>query len=277
MCQELQAKLPQVTIQQWPDISDPTTVVMAVLWNHPPGITDAMPNLKMVVSMGAGMDHIEQDVHIADHISRQRIVTLALRQNMAQYVIQHMLSDYRHQKAYQQQQLKHQWQVLETDEQAPTVGFLGLGQLGCYVADRCAELGFQTMAWTAQQNHPRHPCFQGQAGLKKVCENSRYLVVLLPLNEQTQGIINQQTLSWCHTKTTLINVGRGGHVNDTDLLQALNLGLIKQAVLDVFNKEPLPINHPFWKHPKITLTPHSSSRSDVKQTAKEINRIYQQL
>jgi glyoxylate/hydroxypyruvate reductase A len=133
------------------------------------------------------------------------------------------------------------------------------------------------MAWTAQQNHPRHRCFQGQAGLKKVCENSLYLVVLLPLNEQTQGIINQQTLSWCHTKTTLINVGRGGHVNEVDLLQALNLGLIKQAVLDVFNAEPLPINHPFWNHPKITLTPHSSSRSDVKQTAKEIVRMYQQL
>lgn len=250
---------------------------MAVLWNHPPGITKDMTNLESVVSMGAGIDHIEQDPYLPKELTRHRIVTLALQQNMAQYVLQHILSDYRHLKAYQQQQFNHQWQVLETDEQMPTVGFLGLGELGCFVADRCAELGFQTLAWTAQQNHPKHPCFHAQAGLKKVCQNSRYLVVLLPLNEQTQGVINQQSLNWCNPNTVLINVGRGGHLNETDLIQALDAGVIKQAVLDVFNTEPLPVNHPFWKHPKVIITPHSSSRSDVTQTAAQIVTYYRSL
>ena len=277
MCQLLQKKLPEVLIQQWPDIQDPESVRLAVLWDHPIGITDSMPNLEVVVSMGAGMDHIHADSGIAANIKKYRIVTPVLQQNMAQYVLQHILNDYRHHQAYLNQQAQQHWHVLESDDPMPVVGFLGLGELGRFVADRCADIGFQTIAWTAKQKHPIHPCFQGQAGLKQVCQSSRYLVVLLPLNETTDGIINASTLSWCDANTVLINVSRGAHVNEIELIQALNSGVIKHAVLDVFKQEPLPANHPFWTHPKITVTPHSSSRSDVNQTADQIVNYYLQL
>ncbi len=277
LCEALRDKLPGAVIQQWPDIGSPETVEMAVLWNHPQGITDSMTQLKMVVSMGAGMDHIDADANIPNHVKRQRTVTLALKQNMAQYVLQHILGDHRHHTEYQVQQAAKQWQVLERQAKTPVVGFLGLGALGVFVADQCSALGFQTMACTESQKHQSHPCFHGTAGLKQVCSDSDYLVILLPLTEKTQGIINQQTLSWCKPATMLINVARGGHVNELDLIDALDNGHLKHAVLDVFNQEPLPTDHAFWSHPKITITPHSSSRSDVNQTADQIVEFYHSL
>ncbi|TDR20734.1 NAD(P)-dependent oxidoreductase [Marinicella litoralis] len=277
LCTQLAAQLPHVKIQQWPDIPDPESVQLAVLWNHPEGITQPMRHLKMVVSMGAGMDHIDADPFLAADVIRQRIVTLALKQNMAQYVLQPILAVHRQHKAYQVQQAKQQWQVLETAEKTPLIGFLGLGELGQFLADQCAALGFATMAWTRSQNNRNHRCFHGDLGLQQVCSASDFLVVLLPLTTATHGIINLKTLSWCKPTARLINVARGGHVIEPELITALDKGLINHAVLDVFQQEPLPPKHPFWTHPKITITPHSSARSDVKQTAEHIVAYYQQI
>lgn len=277
LCQYLRQLLPDTPIQQWPHIDHPESVKLAVLWNHPPGITKHFPQLSMVVSMGAGMDHIDADPHIPQAIKRDRLVTPVLQQNMAQYVLQQVLNEHRFAAAYRAQQRAEQWRVLEGNDAMPVIGFLGLGQLGGFVADRCADLGFPIIAWTARQQHPQYPCHHGIEGLQLVCGASRYLVVLLPLNADTHHIINQQSLAWCRPDATLINVGRGGHVDELALLKALDEGIIKQAVLDVFTEEPLPAGHPFWQHPKITLTPHSSSRSDVAQTAALIAEHYQAL
>ncbi len=276
LCRHLRLALPDVLTQQWPEITNPEAVKMAVLWNHPVGITQQFPQLQMAVSMGAGVDHILADEAIGEDIVTARIVTQVLKQNMAQYVLQHILNDHRHLIDYQQQQTQKVWQVLETDFK-PAVGFLGLGELGSFVADQCHALGLKTLAWTQSQQHDVHPCFHGESGLQHVCVNSDFLVILLPMNAETADIINSKTLSWCKTNCTLINVGRGGHVNEADLLDALNHGKIKHAVLDVFKQEPLPTTHPFWSHHKITVTPHSSSRSDVQQTAEQIVSYYQSL
>ena len=277
LCERLRASLPGIDIQQWPHIKHPETVKLAVLWQHPPNALQGMNNLHMVVSMGAGMDHIDADDSIPAKIRRERIVTQVLQQNMAQYVLQYVLAFHRQANGYHQQQQNKVWQVLETTGPMPTIGFLGLGQLGAFVADCCAGLGFQTLAWTQTQQHPQHPCLHGDDGLKTVCQSSHFLVVLLPLNQQTQGIINRRTLDWCHPDTVLINVARGGHVKADDLILALDGGRIKHAVLDVFETEPLPSDHPFWTHPKITLTPHSSSRSDTQQTADAVVKYYHEL
>ncbi|MCB1582938.1 MAG: hypothetical protein KDI92_07725 [Xanthomonadales bacterium] len=276
LCHRLSLALPEVHIQQWPNIANPESIKLAVLWNHPPGITATFPQLQMVVSMGAGMDHIEADQAIAGNIKTARIVTDVLKQNMAQYVLQHILLRHRHYSDYQQQQNMHTWQILENSEM-PTVGFLGLGILGGFVADQCRCLGLKTLAWTQSQVHAVHPCYHGEAGLQLLCAYSDYLVVLLPMNRETKNIINRQTLSWCKPNCTLINVGRGGHVVEQDLLAALDAGVIQHAVLDVFKQEPLSTGHPFWSHQKVTLTPHSSSRSDVEQTAEQIVTYYQNL
>ncbi|KAA3639649.1 MAG: hypothetical protein DWP95_10060 [Proteobacteria bacterium] len=272
----LRHMLPAVKIQQWPDITEPEAVTLAVLWQHPPGVTDEFPNLKAVTSLGAGLDHIIADHAIDQRFQQWRIMTHSLQQRMAQYVLAYVLQDWRNLDAYYQQQLNQKWQVLETDAM-PTVGFLGLGALGAFVADRCLDLGFKTVAWTQQQKHPEHPCYQGRSGLKKVCQKSDYLVVLVPLNDATQGFINRQVLGWCQPHTLLINVARGGHINDEDLITALDQGLIRGAVLDVFKEEPLAENHPFWHHPKVTVTPHISARSDDNQTASVIVDYYRAI
>lgn len=277
LCAHLSRLLPDVLIQAHPNISDPQAVRLAVLWAHPPGITQNMPNLQAVTSMGAGTDHLDNDPQIEPSLQRSRIVTAVLKHNMAQYVLAHLLADHRHLQDYRLQQHQAQWQVLEEDQPMPTVGFLGLGELGGFVADQCQALGFETLAWTHSSQHPDHPCVHGEEGLKQVCQRSDYLVVLLPLNQQTSGLINQQSLSWCKPQAMLINVARGAHVVEVDLLNALDQGLIRHAVLDVFATEPLPAHHPFWQHPKITLTPHSSARSDVGQTAQAIAAQYRAL
>lgn len=276
LAQLLRQLLPDVSIQQWPEITEPESVTLAVLWQHPPGITDHFPHLRAVTSLGAGMDHMIADSAIDDRYQQWRIMTPSLQQRMAQYVLAYVLQDWRNLVAYQQQQEQQRWQVLETDA-VPTVGFLGLGALGTFVADRCRDLGFKTVAWTRRQEHPEHPCFHGQSGLKKVCEASDYLVVLVPLNKDTRDIINSKTLSRCQPHTVLINVGRGDHVNDHDLLQALDNNVIRHAVLDVFPEEPLPQNHAFWRHAKVTVTPHISARSDDNQTASVIVDYYRAI
>ncbi len=272
----LRQLLPDASVQVWPDISDPDSVTLAVLWQHPEGVTDQFPNLKAVTSLGAGMDHIIADKAIDDRYQQWRIMTLSLQQRMAQYVLAYVLQDWRNLKNYQQQQDKQQWQVLETDA-SPTVGFLGLGALGEFVAERCADLGFNTVAWTHSQDHPEHPCFHGESGLKTVFERSDYLVVLVPLNDDTRDVIRDETLAWCQPHTMLINVGRGGHVNEQNLLDALDDQVIRHAVLDVFVEEPLPDDHPFWTHDKVTVTPHISARSDDNQTAAVIVDYYRAI
>lgn len=272
----LQTLLPDVLIQQWPDLPKPDAVKLAVLWQHPAGITMQFPNLKAVISLGAGMDHIIADETITDSVQQLRIMTLSLQQRMAQYVLAYVLQDWRNLKRYQKQQQDRQWQVLETDATA-TVGFLGLGALGGFVADNCAALGFRTVAWTRQQKHPTHSCYHGTEGLKTVCENSDYLVVLLPLNKATEGIINEQTLAYCQPHCMVINVGRGGHVKEADLTDALAKKVIRHAVLDVFKKEPLSVEDAFWDNPNVTVTPHISARSDDQQTAEEIVDYYRAI
>lgn len=272
----LRQLLPDVSVQVWPDISDPDSVTLAVLWQHPEGVTDQFPNLKAVTSLGAGMDHLIADKAIDARYQQLRVMTLSLQQRMAQYVLAYVLQDWRNLTNYRQQQKQHQWQVLETDA-SPTVGFLGLGALGEFVADRCRDLGFNAVAWTRSQQHPAHPCFQGRSGLKKVCQASDYLVVLVPLNQDTREVINRETLSWCQPHTVLINVGRGGHVHEQDLIAALDNKVIRHAVLDVFVDEPLPEVHPFWAHDNITVTPHISARSDDNQTAAVIVDYYRAI
>lgn len=272
LCQMIQALLPDVLIQQWPDIEQPELVEFAVLWQHPKEVTAQFPNLKAVTSLGAGTDHMDDDKAL-DGLPQLRVVTDSLKQLMAQYVLLYLLSDSRHQLGYYTQQHQKHWRVLEK-EIIPTVGFVGLGELGSFVADRCLELGFNTLAWTAKSEHPNHACFHGETGLKCVIEQSDYIVLLLPLTNDTYHIINSSTLSWFKENAVLINVARGAHVDEVALCEALQNGQLKHAVLDVFETEPLPEDNPLWALENVTITPHVSARSDAHQTASMVVELF---
>ncbi|WP_154223560.1 NAD(P)-dependent oxidoreductase [Marinicella rhabdoformis] len=274
LCQMIQAKLPGFLIQQWPNISRPDLVEFAVLWQHPQGITEQFKNLKAVTSLGAGTDHMDHDVALSG-LLQLRIVTKCLKQLMAQYVLLYIMSESRHQLGYYSQQHQKQWQVLETED-IPTVGFIGLGALGGFVADRCSDLGFNTLAWTAQSEHPNHQCFHDNAGFKHVIEQSDFVVLLLPLTNETHHIINGTSLSWFKDSATLINVARGAHVDEMALCEALQNNQLKHAVLDVFEAEPLPAESPLWQLDNVTITPHVSARSDAQQTADMVVELFNQ-
>ncbi len=275
LVQALKNNQPDLNIQVWPHIKNPETVTFAVLWKQPKGLLKTFSNLKAVTSLGAGVDFIQNDPDLPKNISVHRIVTNGLKEQMAQYVLSYILDDFRQVKLYRQQQKSHTWKIHDLPVQT-TIGFIGLGEIGGFVAKQCLQLGFHVMAYTQQSSHPTIICFHAEEGLKQVMQNSDYLVCLLPLNKKTKGILNSQRFSYCQKKPLLIQVGRGQQLVEKDLLWALDTSLIKHAVLDVFQKEPLPQEHEFWSRKDITITPHNAARSDIKQTTIKIVELLSQ-
>lgn len=270
LTQNLQLLQPDLDIQVWPNISNPHAIEFAILWKQPNGVLASFKNLKAVTSLGAGTDFITSDPDLPDNIPVHRIVTLFLKQQMAQYILAYVLQDYRELNSYRVQQHNKLWKVNEVPPK--TVGFLGLGSIGKFVADKFLDLGFETIAYTHHSKASSIECFHGEEGLKHVMEKSDYLVCLLPLTAKTTGLLSKERFDYCTKKPTLIHVGRGEQLIENDLIVALDKGVIKQAIIDVFAIEPLPKEHLFWDRKDISITPHNSARSDNQQTAKEIHK-----
>jgi len=268
--------VPQTSVQVWPDIHQPEAVKLAVLWKQPQDVLTDMSQLQAVCSLGAGIDFIEDDASIPQQLPIYKTVTPRLQQEMAQYVLAYMLERHRETALYRRQQQQSQWRIHDVVEK-PTAGLLGLGDIAAYVADLLLKLGFNVKAFTHNSQHETIPTFHGDAGLRAVLSDSDYIVNLLPLKPQTQGLLNFNRLAWCKRQPLLINAGRGGHVVEVDLIRALDEGVLSAAVLDVFVQEPLPTEHPFWQHPKITISPHNAARSDTQQTATAIADLYSRL
>ena len=158
------------------------------------------------------------------------------------------------------------------------VGILGLGTLGSATANKLRKLDFNVTGWsTTEKNLRGIKSLVGLNGLAKILSNSDYLILLLPLTEETKNIINSGSLKMVKKGAILINAGRGGLIEDNDLLEALDRGKLSGCTLDVFNEEPLPPEHPFWAHEKVTVTPHISAptrlQSSIKSILKNIARI----
>ena len=276
LIKQLKQLEPAIDIQSWPNIRDPSRVEFAVLWKQPVNYLQKFPKLKAVTSLGAGVDFICSDKSLSAQIKISRIVSTDLKQQMAQFVLAYILNDYRQLSTYKNQQSAALWQVNELSPQ-PIVGFLGLGKIGKFVATNLQSLGFTTIAYTQRSQDKQINCYQGQQGLIKVMACSDYIVCLLPLTDTTKNILNSESFAYCKKKPLLIHVGRGEQLEEQDLLQALDKNQLKHAVIDVFKTEPLDKNHIFWKRKDITITPHNAARSDIKQTAIEIIKRYNQV
>ena len=275
LVQALKNNQPGLNIQVWPNINNPETVTFAVLWKQPKGILKTFPNLKAVTSLGAGVDFILNDKSFPKQVKISRIVTNHLQQQMAQYILSYVLQDYRQISDYQEMQQSQIWKIKAINPH-PTIGFLGFGKLAKFVAQSFAKIGFNIIAFTNSSTDKDFICEHGNKGLQKVMSQSDYIICLLPLTKNTRGILNTKTFSYCKKQPMLIHVGRGEQLVETDLILALKNEKLKHAVIDVFETEPLPTNHPFWLKQNITITPHNSARSDIKQTANEIIRRYNQ-
>jgi glyoxylate/hydroxypyruvate reductase A len=250
-------------------LTDKRAVDIALAANPRWGELASFPNLRFVQSLWAGVDGMLGDPTLPEHITLARLVDPAMAQSMAEGAIAAVLYLHRQFPAYLRQQAKHTWRQLPQPVSArSSVGVLGFGKMGEPVAQGLAALGFPVYAWGLRpraQASVDHSW--GAAGLEEVLAKARILINLLPLTAATAGILNAELFRRLPAGAALINLGRGGHLRDEDLLAALQTQHLSHAVLDVFHHEPLPADHPFWSHPQVTVLPHVAASTDPESAA----------
>jgi glyoxylate/hydroxypyruvate reductase A len=251
------------------DGTDPVRVDMAVSWHPHADAFDHYPNLKAACSIGAGADSILNCPSLRDGIDVVRVVEPAQAQMMSGFVIWNVIYHQRQFGTYLQNQRDHVWKRLGGGRRPSEVpiGILGYGAIGARVASDLAMLGFPVRVWSRSAKPTTRGVtgFHGSDGLDVMLAGSEVLVNLLPLTEETRGILNASLFAKMPRGSYLIQVGRGEHSVEQDILDALASGQLSGATLDVFHTEPLPKDHPFWSHPQIVLTPHDAC--EVTMTA----------
>jgi glyoxylate/hydroxypyruvate reductase A len=248
----------EIDVRVWPEIGNPEEIDYALVWRPEPGFLASLPNLKLILSLGAGVDHLLGDPQLPRHKPIVRLVDPHMTAAMSEYVVLQVLRLHRRDLDYRAQQEAGVWRELDQPNAAERrVGILGLGALGEDAAKNLTALGFDVAGWSrSEKTIAGVLCHAGAAGLPALLGRSEILVCLLPLTAETEGILNRSTLALLPKGAALVNAARGAHLVEEDLLTALASGQISSAVLDVFREEPLPADHPFWHHPRVILTPH---------------------
>jgi glyoxylate/hydroxypyruvate reductase len=245
-------------IRVWPEIGDPAEIDYALVWRPAPGLLASLPNLKLILSLGAGIDHILGDPLLPRAVPIVRLVDPYLIAAMSEYVVLQVLRLHRQDLDYQAQQQAAIWRELpQKNAGERPVGILGFGEIGQDAARKLKALGFPVSGWTRRpQQIAGFPTYAGMPDLPRLLGGSEILVCLLPLTGETQGILCARTFARLPRGAGLVNAGRGGHLVEADLIPALASGQLSAVALDVFRDEPLPPGHPFWQHPRILVTPH---------------------
>jgi len=274
LCQALAQTDPDLEIRQWPDDGTKEDIDYAIVWNHPMGELAKYPNLKVVASYGAGVDHILKDPDLPPQITITRLVDDRLSGQMAEYVAGVILNQRLRLTEYREYQAARIWAPKPLRPEN-NVCILGLGKIGQEVARYLAALNFTVCGWSqSPKDIDKVTTFYGENSLNAALQDADYIVCLLPLTPDTENILDKALFNKVKKGAYLINAGRGGHLNEDDLLEALYQGQLRGACLDVFKKEPLPIDHAFWKHPRISITPHNASMTDMKQAVEQFYKNY---
>ena len=262
----LRRALPHVDVRAWPVAGALEEIECAFVWKQPPGLLGRLPNLRAVFSLGAGVEHILRDPSLPAQVPLVRMIDPGLAIGMNEYVLWAVLHHHRQMPRYEAQQRAAVWQQWVPPLPAHRrIGIMGLGQLGGTCASTLAAVGFDVAGWS-RTPHTLNGVrtFSGRDGLPAFLARTEILVCLLPLTPQTENILDARLLAQLPRGACVINVARGRHLVDEDLLAALDAGQLDAATLDVFREEPLPATHPFWRHPKIRLTPHVSALTQVE-------------
>jgi glyoxylate/hydroxypyruvate reductase len=270
------AALPQHQVFDSRDEHDPDLVDVAVVgWI---GDTDLKPyaHLQMIQSLWMGVDRLLEHPDIPAYVPLTRMVDPAMPISMAETVMAHVLAAHRQLDVYGRYQKDSLWRTHRQPlASARTVAVLGLGELGSRCAQSLRALGFVVVGWSRSGTPVSG--VEVFTDLSAVLARAEIVVNLLPLTPQTTGLFCAQTFSQMRTGSVFINVARGAHVADVDLLAALASGQLRHAVLDVFNEEPLSASHRYWSHPQVTVTPHIASESEpetcVPVVAENIRRL----
>src|SRR6056297_236826 len=270
---------PQLKVYSYLEEHPKEEITMALIWKHPKGSLALYPNLKCIASAGAGVDYIFEDPTVPEHIPITRLVDPYLASDMSEHVLAVIFAELKNFNTYKIQQTKALWKTKEYRRIADvTVGIMGLGALGALTGKDLVKAGFSVQGWSRSEKAiDGITTFAGDSGLQEFLKKTDFLVCLLPLTPDTSGILNSSLFKELPKGAYVINVARGGHVVDNDLLEQLDNNHLSGACLDVYHQEPLPSSHAFWKHPKIFMTPHYASVSDTNSVIPQILENYKNL
>lgn len=261
-------------IEVWPEVEDPKQVEFALVRLYPQGELQKYPRLKCISSLGAGVNQLLDDPFLPKNVPIVRVVDACLTRDMTQYVTWAVLNHARHFDYYRESQARRLWTPRVLLD-IPRIGVMGLGELGRDVAIKLRDLGFVVSSYSQSPKHVlgiQHFC--GPGGLTPFLNQTDILDCLLPLTPKTRHILNAKTFSQLPRGAYVINVGRGDHLVEEDLLAAIQEGQLSGACLDVFCQEPLPKDHPFWQQPQIIVTPHIASVTNAQSVAPQIIENY---
>jgi len=256
----LKSEFPEAEVGPWSPGAPPADY--AVVWAPPQQMLDEQPNLKALFNIGAGVDALLK-LRLPPGMVVVRLDDAGMSVQMAEFVCHAVIRHVRELDQYEQSIRAGQWTYRRprAREDFP-VGIMGLGVLGTRVAQALQHFEFPVRGWSRTPKElPGVRCFAGDAQLGDFLAGTRILVCLLPLTPQTENILNRETLGRLQPGGYLINVARGGHLVEADLLALLDQGHLAGAAIDVLREEPPPADHPFWRHPKIALTPHTAART----------------
>ena len=254
-------------------------IEFVLAWSQPKGVFNDYPYLRCIMSMGAGVDKLVEDPSISCNVTVARIIDSELIDSVVEYVLAAVMCYVRNLKDYHENKQEKLWeQISYRNVKNVNVGVMGLGSIGCAAAEKLLQVGFRVSGWSRSRKVLNGiKTFYGKELLEKFLSNTEVLICLLPLTSSTRRIINRSTLSQLPKGAYFINVARGEHVVEEDLLWMVNSKHISGAFLDVFCEEPLPKKHPFWKHKRIIVTPHIAGLTNPKSVAPQIVDNYRRL
>ncbi|WP_251863855.1 glyoxylate/hydroxypyruvate reductase A [Achromobacter sp. Marseille-Q4962] len=259
----LQAAMPGCRISVWNPEGPPSGAQAALVWRPPAELFAHETGLHTLFNLGAGVDALLKMPEIPPHVRIVRLEDAGMAVQMAEYALYALLRVARDFEAFDQAQARQHWDTRDGTRQADwPVGVLGLGQVGARVAAVLADFGYPVAGWARTPREiPGVEVYAGREALPDFLARTRFLINVLPLTPDTQDILNRDTLSRLLPGAHLVNVGRGEHLVEEDLVAMLEEGEIAGATLDVFRTEPLPADHPFWRDPRVHVTPHIAART----------------
>ena len=263
----------------WPEHGSKDEVEMIAIDTVPPdGLLQSFPNLKVVQFLGHGVNDVLDRVNLTGDIKVARLADPGIIEGMNEYVLYQILEYRWHMATYRQQQDKADWHTHAVAVAAEVhIGVLGLGSIGTRIAEQLVSLGYQVSGWSRSEHSiDGVDCRSGNASFEPMLGELDIVVAVLPETSATRGLFDSTSFSAMKSGAYFINVGRGSLVDETALIEALDSGHLSGATLDVFSTEPLPGDHPLWRHPKITMTPHIAGgrpTTAIEATVENYHRV----
>lgn len=272
-------KAPHLSIEVYPNDTEREKTEFVLVFRAPEDAFKKYPNLKVIASMSAGINHITDEHQVPKDVIITKANDPMHKGDISKFVLALALSYMRLLPTYLQQKRKEIWEAhtyLRPEE--TTVGILGIGSIGRKVGELMLKNNFTVTGWSRSKKLiDGIQTFHGNSGKNKFLKTADILVCTLPLTEETKGILNKDLFEQLPAGAYIINIGRGEHLVEADLLAAIKNGTISGAALDVFQEEPLPKDHPFWNNGKITITPHTAGNVHPESAVHKILQNYQAM